>query len=324
MGSAYASIGGRSGSGVEDGEMDPDPIRIESPTGLTASFVPEAGMVCTSLEQDGEQLLGLRNGLAAYVERRSTMGIPLLYPWANRLAGQRFELAGRTVDLSACEPPPKLDESGLPIHGLLTGVAGWEVVSSTLSDHGGELVATFDFDGRLAAGFPFPHSLTYRAHLRGPRLAITLRVDADRGPVPVAFGFHPYFSLPGVPRSEWRLTVPVSRRLELDDRGLPTGVATNVEAITGALGERTFDDAFAAPSGGGAFVLAGGERRVEVEFDAGYPYAQLYAPPGEDLIAWEPMTAPTNALVDGDHLTILDQGESYEATFAVTVTGADG
>ncbi len=63
--------------------------------GLEASVVPGAGMVVCSLRHRGEELLGQRRGLRAYVEQRSTMGIPLLYPWANRLGATRFEVAGR-------------------------------------------------------------------------------------------------------------------------------------------------------------------------------------------------------------------------------------
>jgi galactose mutarotase-like enzyme len=37
------------------------------------------------------------------------------------------------------------------------------------------------------------------------------------------------------------------------------------------------------------------------------------------VIAFEPMTAPTNALVSGRDLTLLEPGESYEATFSITV-----
>jgi len=63
-------------------------VAIESPQ-LRATFVPGAGMVCSSLRHDGAELLAQRNGVRAYAERGSTMGIPLLYPWANRLAGLR-------------------------------------------------------------------------------------------------------------------------------------------------------------------------------------------------------------------------------------------
>ena len=161
-------------------------------------------MVCCSLTHRGEQVLGLRGGLDAYVEKRSTMGIPLLYPWANRLAASRFEVAGHQVDVSGSEPPPKVDANGLPIHGLLTAASGWEVSPQTTSPGGGRLDATFGFTGALAGGFPFPHSLALAATVTGNELEIELTVRADAGSeVPIAFGFHPYLSLPGIVRERW-------------------------------------------------------------------------------------------------------------------------
>ena len=64
---------------------------------LQVSFAPELGMVACSMLHAGEELLGQRSGLAAYARSGATMGIPLLYPWANRLGGFRYSFAGRTV-----------------------------------------------------------------------------------------------------------------------------------------------------------------------------------------------------------------------------------
>ncbi|MGP8241569.1 MAG: aldose 1-epimerase, partial [Solirubrobacteraceae bacterium] len=64
---------------------------------LDATFVPGAGMVCCSLRHRGEELLAQNAGVDAYAKRGKTMGIPLLYPWANRLAGFDYTAAGRTV-----------------------------------------------------------------------------------------------------------------------------------------------------------------------------------------------------------------------------------
>jgi len=69
--------------------------------GIEAIFVPEAGMICCSLRHRGQELLGQRGGLAKYVESGSTMGIPFLHPWANRLGQSRFDLAGREVNSGA-------------------------------------------------------------------------------------------------------------------------------------------------------------------------------------------------------------------------------
>ena len=67
-------------------------------------------------------------------------------------------------------------------------------------------------------------------------------------------------------------------------------------------------------------MLSGGGRRIELALMSGYPFAQLYAPPGQELIAFEPMTAPTNALVDGADLTVIDAGQDYPASFEVRVS----
>lgn len=293
---------------------------------LQAAFAPGAGMVCCSLRHRGEQVLGLRRGLDAYVGERSTMGIPLLYPWANRLATPRFELVGRAVDVGRAEPPPKLDENGLPIHGLLTAAPGWSVERHAEHGDGGVIAAAFRIaaDDPLAAGFPFPHLLRLEAGVIGPALTITTTIVADSGsPVPVAFGFHPYFSLPGTPRGEWLLAAPLTERLVLDGRGIPTGAREPCAPIAGPLGDRSFDDAFRAPAAGAAFSLADERRRIEVGFGPGFPFAQLYAPPGQDLLAYEPMTAPTNALVDGGpELTMVAPGESRSYSFTVAVRGA--
>jgi len=284
---------------------------------IEVTFVPSAGMVACSLRHRGDELLGQRGGLSAYVERQSTMGIPLLHPWANRLSEFRFELAGREVDLERAST--KLDPNGLPIHGLLAADRGWEVLKADPA----ALSASFDFGARpdLLAAFPFPHTLRIHATVDGARLTIatTLAATGDT-PVPVSFGFHPYLQLPGIPREEWEIEAPVAERLALDERGIPTGERTGADVGSGPLGERTFDDAYLAPSG--PFVLAGGGRRISLAFEQGYGYSQLYAPPDDEVIAFEPMTAPTNALISGDGLQMLDPGDRYEAIFSIEVDSA--
>ena len=64
------------------------------PDGIELAVVPDAGMVGCSLRHRGEELLGQRGGLRTYVAERSTMGIPLLHPWANRVAENIFGRPG--------------------------------------------------------------------------------------------------------------------------------------------------------------------------------------------------------------------------------------
>jgi aldose 1-epimerase len=298
-------------------------LTLSSEADLEVGFVPEAGMVGCSLLHRGEELLGQRGGLARYVAERSTMGIPLLHPWANRVAQRRFRVAGREVDLWLHPELYTLGPHGLPIHGLLAAAEGWSVDRHEDTAEGPRLAGTFDFAARedLMSVFPFPHQLEVRAGLSGEKLTITTTVQASGDvAVPIAFGYHPYLHLPGAERSAWEVEMPVSERVVLDSEELPTGEMEPAEVAAGPLGSRTFDDEFVAPAA--PFALEGGGRRIEVTFDRGYPYAQVYAPDDDDVIAFEPMTAPTNTLVSGQDLKLLEPGESYEASFSIKVTTA--
>jgi galactose mutarotase-like enzyme len=290
--------------------------------GIEAVFAPGAGMIGCSLCHRGEELLGQRGGLQRYVEAGKTMGIPLLYPWANRLGGRRFEVAGGEVDLDLPGLHLATDAAGLPMHGLLAGAAGWEVERHEASGDGGVLAACFDFTAQplLLEAFPFPHKLRLEATLAGAELTITTSVRPSRETsVPVAFGFHPYLRLPGVARGEWEVEIPVRERLLLDERMLPSGKVEPIAIEPGPLGERTFDDAFQAPPGGEPFVLAGGGRRLELRFDHGYPFAQVYAPGDDEVIAFEPMTAPADALRSGRELSLVAPGDTAAASFTLSI-----
>jgi aldose 1-epimerase len=268
---------------------------------------PELAMVVASLRHGGEELLGLRRGLGAYAETGSTMGIPLLHPWANRLGGFEYSFGGLQARVGS---GARLEEHGLPIHGLRDALTGWTVVEA-LPDRA---VAGLDYPG--SEGFPFPHRIEAAVELVGATLAVTTTLTASGGvDVPVCFGYHPYLRLPGVPRAEWQIGVPVAERLVLDDRNLPTGEREPAGSLDGPLGSRTFDDAFTAAPG--AFTLTGGGRRLVVSFVRAYPYAQLFAPDSEDVICFEPMTAPADALRRGP--PSVAAGEAFSARFELEV-----
>lgn len=298
------------------GLLDGHRVRIlaSHDAGVRATFVPELGMLACSLRHGGEELLGLRDGLRAYAGRGATMGVPLLYPWANRLAAPAYRFGGRRVALDGLTPR---DDDGLPIHGLLAAVRGWRLTAAGAGDDGARVSA--ELDARALEGFPFPHVARVDAALRGATLTIETTIrPTGAAAVPVTFGYHPYLRLPGVPRDRWEVEAPVARRLLVDDRGIPTGETGAVEPVSGPLGRRRFDDGYVVADGGRPFALTGGGRRVEVAFEAGYPYAQIFAPCDDDVICFEPMTAPANALRGTPPWVAA--GSSYRARFSITVT----
>jgi aldose 1-epimerase len=312
---------------VSEADMDGRAVRVlTTPDGtLQAAFAPRVGMVGCSLRHRGEEVLGQRGGLARYAESGSTFGIPLLHPWANRLAGWEYEVEGVSLRLDPETSPVRADPNGLPIHGLLAASPLWEESEVTADTGSARLGARLDFarDPALLAAFPFPHVLEQTVRLQRSTLSVetTLRATGER-PVPVSFGYHPYFQLPGVVRPEWRVEMPVDRRAVLDERGIPTGEEEHFAAEPGPLGDRAYDDLFLGLEEMAEFRLSGEGRTVAVTWERGYRWAQVYAPPGQDLICFEPMTAPTNALVSGDGLELVEPGGSHTARFSITV--ADG
>src|SRR4030095_6619084 len=86
--------------------------------------LPDLGWPGLSLRWRGREHLALPGGLPA-LRAGATLGLPLLAPWANRLASRRYEAAGVDVDLEGLALGT--DANGLPIHGLLVGRPGWRV-----------------------------------------------------------------------------------------------------------------------------------------------------------------------------------------------------
>jgi aldose 1-epimerase len=288
---------------------------------LEADFAPAVGMAGVSLRHRGEELLDRRRGLLAYARDGEVMGLPLLYPWANRLSAHDYAVDGIEIKLPPGPPLVRCEEHGLPIHGLLTASRHWRLTSHDAT----HVRARLDFAAHpeLLAAFPFPHALELDARLSTDKLTVrtTVRSTATRA-VPVAFGFHPYLRLPGVPRAEWRVTLPPRRHLALDDRGIPTGARTRRRGSQFRLGDRSFDDGYDSLAARAAFGIAGGYREITVELESGYPAAQVFSPSGEPFICFEPMTAPTNALRSGAGLRRVAAGGAFTAVFSIAIADA--
>lgn len=284
---------------------------------LSAVFLPGHGMLGASLKHRGAEILRRVDDLAASATQGLTAGIPLMHPWANRLAAPRYTAAGRIVALDLDSPLLHRDANGLPIHGVPWSMLAWQVTHATAT----ALAARLDWThAALLAIFPFPHVLEMVATLDadGLTLATTL-VALDDGAVPVSFGFHPYLGLPGLERDEWRLELPAMRRLALDPLCIPTGDEQPVPAFNGPLRALQFDAGYALDHPLASLAIAGAGRRVSIELQEGYAYAQVYAPQGKNFVALEPMTAPTNALLTGRALQLVAPAGRYPAKFRIRV-----
>src|SRR5947208_3809863 len=167
---------------------------------LEAVFLPDHGMLGASLRHRGVELLRRIENLGAAAARGSSAGIPLLYPWANRFAEPRYRVLGKDVVLDKSSPLLHFDEHGLPMHGVPWPLLSW-VVTEAREDFTAAQLEWSTSD--LLAVFPFRHRVELMAVLRPDSLTLETTITASsEGPVPVSFGFHPYFGLPELSRAK--------------------------------------------------------------------------------------------------------------------------
>jgi aldose 1-epimerase len=283
---------------------------------VDATFLPAMGLTGVSLRRAGEEFLALPGGLGT-LRHGSTAGLPLLAPWANRLAQWHYRVGRTNVDLRGLSL--HTDEAGLPIHGLVCGTSVWSLQKLRASARGAQLVASLDIE---AAAFPYAHTLVVTASLDPAGLSIQTTLHATgRRRVPVAFGWHPYLRLPGAARSSWDLHLPAREHVLLDDRGIPDGSTRPEPKASAPVGRRTFDDLYRLSGGRSWSITSPRGHGIRLHCGSGYDYTQVWVPKGRQFLALEPMTVATNALVSGS-APLVEPGDSFTARFRLDVMGA--
>jgi aldose 1-epimerase len=151
--------------------------------------------------------------------------------WANRIAGARYEVDGRTVELPA-------NDGDAHLHGGPDGFSWriWDLVAATPGDDGGTVVlALHSPDGDQGHPGAVDVTATYELHGHVLRIAYEATTDA-----PTAFGLtnHAYWNLAGpaaweIERSvgDHELRVPSASVLPADERSLPAGPLSSVEPL---------------------------------------------------------------------------------------------
>src|SRR6059036_3055590 len=148
------SVVSRSDQAQNSGLLNDPSARTIVAGDLEAVFLPDHGMLGASLRHRGVEILRRVEDLEAAAARGSSAGIPLLYPWANRLAEPRYRVLGKEIVLDQSSPLLHLDEHGLPMHGVPWSLLSW-VVTEARDDF---LAARLEWTGSdLLAVFPFRH-----------------------------------------------------------------------------------------------------------------------------------------------------------------------
>jgi aldose 1-epimerase len=220
---------------------------LEDGRGAVAEVCPALGFNCYRWHdpRGGELLYCDPNFFTDGKPTRS--GIPVLFPFPNRIRDGRFPWDGKDYQLPLNDPAGKN-----AIHGFACRHA-WRVVDQGTDEWSAWVTGEFQcsIDAPEARGlWPADHRLRLTYLLSAQRLRLGAVIDnPDAVALPFGLGYHPYFLVPDLPPgSPRRLGVSATARSywELQD-SLPTGVRHPVDAARDLnrprpVSELQFDD----------------------------------------------------------------------------------
>ena len=257
----------------------------------------------------GDQWLHLIDAppdLTTLREQPDIYGIPILFPFPNRIRGGTWRFEGRTCHFD------KPAASPTSIHGLLLK-RPYGIASHSADDEGAALVCTLDSQEFPDIGrqFPFPFNITITYTLKDAALSMNVSIhNTGSRNMPLGFGIHPYFRValtPNAAAGAALVKVPAAAYWELDADSLPTGKKLAADGgldlrpgrpFAGLQLDHVFTDVQMDSDGVSRCSIANRDsgHGMVIESDPQFRELVVYTPPGRDTICFEPYTCPTDAI----------------------------
>lgn len=309
----------------------------DSATGSTAQIATDLGFNCfdfvAKLDADQVSVIDSADGFADGGCPPSHSGIPLLFPFPNRIREGRYSWDGKDYELP--ESLVGYEGAGNAIHGFCLD-RPWRVISQTESSVTGVFQISKDAPERLPL-WPSDGEIEITYSLSGCSLRADITVrNPGQTPLPWGFGTHAYFKLPlGQSTNADNCTIyaPTSKCWSLENC-LPTGsicdpaegarldespsfgtvqlddVYTNVEPVDGVVTCRVIDE-------------SAGLQMIQT-CDDSFREIVAFTPPWTTAVCLEPYTCTTDAInlqqkgVDAG-LRVLGPGESWSGWIEIAV-----
>ena len=318
-----------------------EPIELKDPSsGSVARIAPHLGFNCYDFvaavtKPGGEETrVSVIDASPEFIqggERPSGHGIPILFPYPNRIREARYEWDGRDYELSASLVSH--DAAGNAIHGFCLD-RPWRVVEQTEQAVLGEFQLSLDAPERLSL-WPCDFCIQIRYEVRGATLQCDVTIlNPGDVPLPWGFGTHPYFRLPLSEQSDLtscRVQVPAAEEWELD-QCLPTGARRSVPAEKDLRDWESVDGLVLDDVLTGLEILSCQSECGISDETAGLEVIQtcdgvfremvVYTPPGRPAVCLEPYTCVTDA-INLEHrgyntgLRLLLPGERFQTWFHI-------
>ena len=277
----------------------------DSQTGSTARIAPELGFNCFEFRAKvGDREIDVLDSVPDFEtggQRASGSGIPILFPFPNRIRAGRFTWDGREFSL------PVSDKFGNAIHGLCLD-RPWRVIAQGEDFVTGQFQLSVDAPDRLAL-WPTDFTIEVDYELLGNRLRANFRIiNPSSKPLPWGLGTHPYFRLPLATTSRvgaCLIEVPAAQRWELHDC-LPTGERLDLDEEHdlrfGAYVDTVqLDDVYTTVQCEGPqfdCLILDEEAGLQITLTSPPIFREIVAftPPNRAAVCIEPYTCPTDAI----------------------------
>lgn len=303
-------------------------IRLtDSQSKVSATVIPAAGAILNAfvIDRDG-QATDVIDGFSGALDFRDRIEKGFqsakLSPYVCRIRDATYEWRGRRYTIG------RFLLDGAAIHGLLYDRPFEVMEESAHADHC-EILLKHAYPGS-DPGYPFPYDchVRYRLEENGCLTVTTAVHNRCEEPIPLADGWHPYFTLGGRV-DDLTLQFAGSDMLEYDPSLIPTGrtVPDSSWRTPKRIGDISLDHGYVLDfTGKGPLcTLSNPATGVFVSFepDPSYPYLQLYIPDHRRSIAIENLSAAPDAFNNGMGLTVLepDRTRTFCTRYRIGLSG---
>lgn len=274
-----------------------------------SSLVLAPGIGCNpfSLVLDGQSVLAGNETPEMLRANDYSRGL-FLWPFPNRIDGARYHFEGVEYQLDTTE-----SARGHALHGL-----GKDKAFRLLSQADMEDASCVTFGTRLSAdefsGYPFDLEMEITFSLSASGLHIKMRgKNIGSGNAPYGVGWHPYLMM-GKQIDECMLYIPAHNEMVMREDLIPTGELRSNQFGDNPrmIGGTEFDTCFTNLTDD--HVTFG---NVELYFQRGIGYIQLYTPGDRESLAIEPMSCAPDAFNNDLGLITLHPQEEVVHEFGI-------
>jgi aldose 1-epimerase len=279
-------------------------VLADAPRHTEVTILPGIGNMVYQMTVNGKDVLRTPPALADFKAKPGMTGIPLLWPWANRIDQTSYYVNGKQYAFNLELGNVRLDANKKPIHGLISTSSAWKVVSCKADAQAAEVTSRLEYwkYPDLMEQFPFAHTLELTYRLKQGVLQVEAVIhNLAAEPMPVAIGFHSFYRVNDAPPGDWKIHLGARDQMVLSKEVIPTGERINVQSkyadplpLKGVRFDDVFTNMIRDSNGLGEFWIQGKTEKVSVIYGPKYDVAVVVAA-DRDNVVMEAMSAITNA-----------------------------